>query len=65
MVAYNNTLWEKQYVIVQKTLIHSEKPVYEPVYSLFEILSNENFFKQFVANSLLPNRQEGYKEGGF
>ena len=39
--------------------------VYAPVYSLFEILSNENFFKQLVANSLLPNCKKGYKEGGF
>ena len=47
-------------------LIPLEKPVYVPVYSLFEILSNENSFKQFVANSLLPNCKEGYcKEGGF
>ena len=65
MVAYDNILWEKQYVIFQQILIPLEKPVYAPVYSLFEILSNENFFKQFVANSLLPNCKEGYKEGGF
>ena len=36
-----------------------------PVYSLFEILSDENFFNQFVANPLLPNCKEGYKEGEF
>ena len=36
-----------------------------PVYSLFEILSNENVFKQFVANPQLPNYKEGYKEGEF
>ena len=65
MVAYDNILWEKQFVIFQQILIPFEKPVYEPVYSLFEILSNENFFKQFVANSLLPNCKKGYKEGRF
>ena len=65
MVAYDNTLWEKQYVIFQQIFISLEKPVYAPVYSLFEILRNENFFKQFVANSLLPNCKEDYKEGGF
>ena len=31
----------------------------------FEILSNENFFKLFVGNSLLPNCKEGYKREGF
>ena len=46
-------------------LIPLEKTAYPPVYSLFEILGNENFFKQFVANSLLPNCKKGYKEGGF
>ena len=65
MVVYDNILWEKQYVIFQQSLIPSEKTVYTPVYSLFEILSNESFFKQFVANSLLPNCKEGYKEEGF
>ena len=45
-------------------LIPLEKPVYVPVYFLFEILSNENSFKQFGANSLLPKCKEGYyKEG--
>ena len=53
----NNIFWQ--------ILIPFEKPVYEPVYSLVEI-SNENSFKQFVANSLLPNCNEGYyKEEGF
>ena len=65
MVAYDNTLREKQYAIFQQILIPLEKPVYAPVYSLFEIQSNENFFKQFVANSLLPNCKESYEEGGF
>ena len=66
MVAYDNILKEKQYVIFQQILIPLKKPVCAPVYSLFEILSNENSFKQFVANSLLPNCKEGYcKEGGF
>ena len=65
MVAYDNTLREKQYVIFQQILIPLEKPVYAPVYSLFEILSNDKSFKQFVANSLLPNWKEGVKEGGF
>ena len=64
MVAYDNTLWEKQYVIFQQILIPLEKPVYAPVYSLFEILRNENFFKQFVANSLLPNCKKGFNKGG-
>ena len=45
MVTYDNTLWEKQHVIFQQILIALEKPVYAPVYSLFEMLSNENFFK--------------------
>ena len=52
MVAYDNILWEKQYVTFQQILISLEKTVYAPVYSLFEILSNENYFKQFIANSL-------------
>ena len=65
MVAYDNILWEKQYVTFQQILISLEKTVYAPVYSLFEILSNENFFKQFVANFLLPNCKKDYKEGGF
>ena len=65
MATYDNTLWEKQYVIFQQILFPLEKPFYAPVYSLFEILSNEDFFKQFVVNSLLPNFKEGYKERGF
>ena len=65
MVACDNILWEKQYVIFQQILIPLEKPVYVPVYSLFEIPSNENVFKQFVPNSLLPNCKEGYKGKGF
>ena len=64
MVAYDNILWGKQCVIFQQILIPLEKPVYTPVYSLFEILSNENFFKQFVANSLLRNCNESYQEAG-
>ena len=48
MVAYDNILWEKQYVIFQQILIPSEKPVYASVYSLFEILSNENFSNNFL-----------------
>ena len=43
MVAYDNILWEKQYVIFQQILIPLEKTVYAPVYSLFEILSTEIF----------------------
>ena len=66
---FDGYLWQyilgKQYVIFQKILIPLEITVYAPVYSLFEILSNENFFKQLVANSLLPNCKKGYKEGGF
>ena len=65
MVAYDNVLWEKQYVIFRQILIPLEKTVYAPVYSLFEILSTKFFFKQFVANSLLPNCKKGYKEGSF
>ena len=65
MLAYDNILWEKQYVIFEQILIPLEKPVYSPVYYLFEIQSKENFFKQFVANSQLPNCKEGYEEGGF
>ena len=50
---------------IWQILIPFEKPFYAPVYSLVEI-SNENSFKQFVANSLLPNCNEGYyKEEGF
>ena len=52
MAACDNILWGKKYVIFQQILIPLEKPVYAPVYSLFEILSNEIFFKQFVANSV-------------
>ena len=58
MVAYDKILGEKQYVIFRLILISLEKPVYVPVDSLFEMLSNENSFKQFVANSLLPNCKE-------
>ena len=65
MIAYDKILWEKQSVIFQQFLIPLEKPVYAPVYSLFEKLSNENIFKRFVTNSLLPNCKEGYKEGWF
>ena len=65
MDVYDNILCEKQFVIFQQILIPLEKPVYALGYSLFEILNNENFFKQYVANSLLPNCKEGYKEGGF
>ena len=43
MVAYDNILPEKQYVILQQILIPLEKAVYVPVYSLFEILSIEKF----------------------
>ena len=48
----DNILGEKRYVIFRKILIPSEKPVYASVYSLFEIPSNDNSFKQFVANSI-------------
>ena len=65
MAACDNKLWGKKYVIFQQILIPLEKPVYAPVYSLFKILSNEFFFKQFVANSLLLNCKEVYKEKGF
>ena len=40
------------HICISAPLIPIEKTVYAPVYSLFEILGNENFFKQFVANSL-------------
>ena len=72
MVAFDNILREKhyeqfaryenQYVLLRKILIPSEKPVYAPVYSLFEIPSTENYFKQFVAKSLEPNCKEDYLE---
>ena len=52
MVAYDNTFLEKQHVVFQQILLPIEKLVYAPVYSLFEILSNEIFFKQFVVNSV-------------
>ena len=65
MVAYDNIFWEKQYVIFQQILIPLEKLVYTPVYSLFEILSNESFFKQFVPNSLLPNWRRVIRREGF
>ena len=57
MAAYDNILREKQYVIFRLILIPLEKPAYVP---LFEILSNENSFKQFVASSLLLNCREDY-----
>ena len=53
MVASDDIFGEKQYFLFRKILIPSEKPVYAPVYSLFEILISVNCFKQFVANSLL------------
>ena len=65
MVSCDNILWEKQYVIFQLILISLEKPAYAPVYYVFEILNNENFFKQYVANSVLPNCKESYKEEEF
>ena len=55
----------KNNVNFQQILIFLEKPGYPPVYSLFEVLSNEKFFKLFVGNSPLPNCKEGYQEGGF
>ena len=65
MVAYDNILGEKQYAIFRLILIPLEKPFYAPVYFLFEMLSNGNFFKQFAANSVLPNCKEGYEGGRF
>ena len=59
---------EIQYVnvfsVFRLILIALEKPVYAPVYSLFEILSNENSFKRFVANCYLIVRRVT-KEGDF
>ena len=52
MIASDNILEEKQYVHFCQILILSGKPVYALVYSLFGMPSNENYFKQFVANSL-------------
>ena len=52
MVASDNILGRKQYVLFRQILISSEKAVYEPVYSLFEMPSNENSFEQFVVNCL-------------
>ena len=40
MVAYDNILWEKQYVIFQQILIPLKKPVYALVYSFLEVLRN-------------------------
>ena len=65
MVAFDNILWEKQYIIFQQILISLEEPAYAPVYYVFEILNNENFFKQSVSNSVLPNCKESYKEEEF
>ena len=65
MVAYDNILWEKQYVTFQQILIPLEKTVYAPVYSLFEILSNENIFKQFVVNSLYVIVRRVLRREGF
>ena len=46
MAASDNILGEKQYVPFQKILNPSEKPANATVYSFFEILSNEIFFKK-------------------
>ena len=64
MVAYGNMLGEKQYALFQQILIPSEKPVYMPVYSLFEILSNENSFN-FFQNLCYPILRRVTKEEGF
>ena len=45
MIASDNILAEKQYVHFRQILILSEKPVYAPVCYLFEMPSNENYFK--------------------
>ena len=65
MVAYDKILCEKQYVVFQQILISLEKTVYAPVYSLFEILSNENYFKQFIANSLYLIVRRAIRREGF
>ena len=52
MVVSDNIVGKKQYVLFRQILIPSGKPVYAPIYSLFEIPSNENSFKRFVAKSL-------------
>ena len=52
MAASDNIIGEKQYVLFRKILTPSEKPVYAPVYSIFEIASNEHSFETFVANYL-------------
>ena len=46
MVASDNILGGKRYVLFRQILIPSEKPVYAPVYSLFEIPSKENYLKK-------------------
>ena len=59
MVAYDNILGKKQ---------RHFSTYFDPLRKIslraclfpFEILSNENSFKQFVAISLLPNCKEGY-----
>ena len=65
---FDGCLWQYivgKTVIFQQILIFLEKPGYPPVYSLFEVVSNEKIFKLFVGNSPLPNCKEGYQEGGF
>ena len=52
MVACDNKLCEKQYLIFQQILISLEKPVYAPVYFLFEILSNEILEEGFYSKYL-------------
>ena len=59
MVASDNILWEKQYVLFRQIFTPSEKLVYAHVYSIFEIPSNGNSFKQFFENSLKLNCKEG------
>ena len=41
-----------QDTLFRQILIPSEKPVYAPIYYIFEIPSDENSFKKFFANSL-------------
>ena len=65
MVAYDNILGEKQYVIFRLILIPLEKPFYAPVYSLFEMLSNENFSNNLLQTLCYLIVRRVTKEGGF
>ena len=52
MVASDNILEEKTICSFLKIWTPSEKPVYMPVYLVYEIPSNGKYFKKFVVNSV-------------